>query len=456
MQHKLLDMKAVLKRQRDKAYFAVPSNFFWSAGSRRYYNFLMKSQWWSYEELRRLQMKKLSNLLEFVYKYVPFYRNFFNERKMQPRDIQTLDQLKILPIIDKTFVNDNYNEFVPEYQFKKVLPARTSGSSGESLTFKYSPEYLDIKNAANYRSYKWADKKWTDRTCSLKVPFNDCSDSIRFKRDFKTKNWSINTANLDDAAINRIIDIINDIRPDVIAGFPSVIYLIAMVMKDEKKEFNKRLKAIFTVGEIFTDEMRAFIEKIIGTKTYDWYGVTEGCAAAAQCEHGGYHMNVEYCYVETIEKNNLSHIVGTNLVNLAFPIIRYDTGDIGELLEGRCPCGRELPLMKPIAGRCTNFIYTSSGKKYFYSSFFSKIHETPIREYKIIQEKIDAIDLLLVPKPSFSQSDLDGIIINLKKALGEQMTVNARFVDKIERSQRGKHQVVECKLPRNSEYCQEN
>ena len=40
-------------------------------------------------------MKRLSNLLEFAYTYVPFYRDFFNEQKIQPRDIQTLDQLKI-------------------------------------------------------------------------------------------------------------------------------------------------------------------------------------------------------------------------------------------------------------------------------------------------------------------------------------------------------------------------
>ena len=262
-------------------------------------------------------------------------------------------------------MNDHYNKFVPEYHFKKVLPARTGGSSGESLTFKYSPEYLDIKNAATYRSYKWAGKNWSDWTCSLKVPFYDCCDTIQFKKNIKSKTWKINTANLDEAGINRFIDIINDLRPDILTGFPSVFYLTAMVMKDKKKEFHKKPKAIFTVGEIFPDEMRHFIEEVMRIKTYDWYGLVEGCASAAQCEHGGYHVNTEYCYVESIEKDNLSHLVGTNLVNLAFPIIRYDTGDIGELNEGRCPCGRGLPLMKPITGRCTNFIYTSSGKKYF-------------------------------------------------------------------------------------------
>ena len=112
--------------------------------------------------------------------------------------------------------------------------------------------------------------------------------------------------------------------------------------------------------------------------------------------------------------------------------------------------------MKPIAGRNTNFIYTSSGRKFFWADFFSQIHYTPIREYQIIQEEIDAIDLLYVPKPSFGRSDLEGMIINLKRALGQQVTVNAKVVEKIKRSPQGKYQVVVCKLLKNSEYCEEN
>jgi len=444
----MLDMKAALKRQRDKFYLYVPGNFFWRPGSWRYYRFLMKSQWWSSEELRRYQMKRVSELLEFAYTYVPFYRNFFNEQRIHPRDIQSLDQLEVLPVIDKTFVNDNYQQFVPEYNFKKLLPARTSGSSGENLTFKYTPDYLDIKNAATYRSYKWAGKNWSDWVCTLKAPRDDCRDPIQFKTDIKQKTWKINTANLDDASINRIIDIINELRPDIVTGFPSMMYLTARVMRDKNREFYKKPKAIFTVGEIFPDDMRNFIEDVIGTKTYDWYGLTEGCASTVQCEHGDYHVNAEYCYVETIEKDNLSRIVGTNLVNWAFPIIRYDTGDLGEFKEGRCPCGRGLPLMKPIAGRNTNFIYTSSGRKFFWADFFSQIHDTPIREYQIIQEEIDAIDLLYVPKPSFGRSDLEQMIINLKRALGEQVAVNAKAVENVERSLQGKYQVVVSKICR--------
>jgi phenylacetate-CoA ligase len=449
MRQKMLDMKAALKRHRDNLYLLVPGNFFWSRGAWRYYRFLMKSQWWSLEELRRYQMQKLSELLEFAYSYVPYYRDFFNEKKIHPRDIQSLDQLEIFPIIDKTFVNDNYQQFVPEYDFKKLLPARTSGSSGENLAFKYTPDYLDIKNAANYRSYKWAGKNWSDWVCALKAPRGDSRAPIQFKRDIRSKTWRIDTAHLDDASIDRIIDIINELGPAVVTGYPSIMYLIARVMRDKRKAFHKKPKAIFTVGEIFPDDMRNFIEEVIGTQTYDWYGVTEGCASAAQCEHGGYHLNAEYCHVETIEKDNLSRIVGTNLVNWAFPIIRYDTGDLGELKEGRCPCGRGLPLMKPIAGRNTNFIYTSSGRKFFWADFFSQIHDTPIREYQIIQEEIDAIDLLYVPKPSFGRSDLEGMIINLKRALGEQVTVNAKVVEKVERSPEGKYQVVVSKINRN-------
>jgi phenylacetate-CoA ligase len=406
----------------------------------------MKSQWWSYDELRRLQMSKLSKLLEFVYRYVPYYRNVFNELKIQPRDFRTLEHLKVLPIIDKTFVNDKYQEFVPEYQFDKLFPARTSGSSGENLIFQYSLDYLDIKAAANYRSFKWAGQDWSDRTCELKAPFDDSGGAMQFKKDPKLKRWYINTANLDDAALNRIVDNINDIKPDIIGAYTSLIYLAATFIRDKKKDLHKKPKAILTTGEIITDKMRDSIETIIGAKIYDWYGNTEGCASAAQCEHGSYHINSEYCLVESIEKNHSNHLVGTNLVNLAFPLIRYDTGDIGELLEEHCPCGRELPLMKPIAGRKSNFIYTPSGKKFIDPNFFSKILKAPIKDFQIIQDKFDSINLLLVKKASLNSIDLDKILTNLKKLLGEQIKVDVRFVEKIERSHMGKYQMVISKL----------
>jgi phenylacetate-CoA ligase len=351
-----------------------------------------------------------------------------------------------MPIIDKTIVNDNYKDFVPEYQFNKIFPARTSGSSGESLIFKYSHEYLDIKAAANYRSFKWAGKKWSDRTCFLKAPFDDNSGSLQFKKDPKSKIWALNTANLDDVAFDRFLDSINEIGPDYIGGFPSLIYLFSMFLKDKRKKLHKKPKAILTTGEIITNEMRNSIENIIGSKIYDWYGSTEGCASAAQCEHGGYHVNVEYCHIESIEKENLNHLVGTNLVNFAFPLIRYDVGDIGELLEQQCTCGRGLPLMKPIKGRKVNFINSPSGKKYFYHNFFSKVLNAPIKEFQIIQDRLDSINLLIVAKSSFNNSDLEKIINHLKKLLGEEMTIDVSFVEKIKRSRLGKYQMVVSKI----------
>ena len=37
------------------------------------------------------------------------------------------------------------------------------------------------------------------------------------------------------------------------------------------------------------------------------------------------------------------------------PLIRYDTGDLAQAVEGPCPCGRTLPSFGEIAGRYRRF-----------------------------------------------------------------------------------------------------
>ncbi|NOX62344.1 MAG: phenylacetate--CoA ligase family protein, partial [Chloroflexi bacterium] len=69
---------------------------------------LEASQWWSAEQLRELQNRKLRRLIAHVYQHVPFYRRVMDERGLTPDDIQTTDDLVKLPIVDKYILTEHY------------------------------------------------------------------------------------------------------------------------------------------------------------------------------------------------------------------------------------------------------------------------------------------------------------------------------------------------------------
>ena len=43
------------------------------------------------------------------------------------------------------------------------------------------------------------------------------------------------------------------------------------------------------------------------------------------------------------------------------PLLRYEIGDTGEMVEGACGCGRGLPLVRPTLGRSVDYITLEDG-----------------------------------------------------------------------------------------------
>jgi len=52
------------------------------------------------DKLRRLQGERLQELVAYAYEKTKFYRRKFDEADVKPSDIQTIDDLKKLPLIE--------------------------------------------------------------------------------------------------------------------------------------------------------------------------------------------------------------------------------------------------------------------------------------------------------------------------------------------------------------------
>jgi phenylacetate-CoA ligase len=127
------------------------------------------------------------------------------------------------------------------------------------------------------------------------------------------------------------------------------------------------LKAGIFGAEPWTEEMRQSIEKTLGIKAYDIYGLTEtsGPGVAFECEEQtGMHINEDHFLAEIVDPDTLEplpegekgELVFTALDKEAFPLLRYRTRDICVLSRKKCSCGRTLIKMAKPMGRSDDML----------------------------------------------------------------------------------------------------
>ena len=120
-------------------------------------------------------------------------------------------------------------------------------------------------------------------------------------------------------------------------------------------------------AEAWSEEMRQDIEKTLGIKAYDIYGLTElsGPGVAFGCSaQQGMHINEDHFYAEIIDpdtgevlpEGSQGELVLTALDKEAFPILRYRTRDICVLTREKCSCGRTHVRMSKPMGRSDDML----------------------------------------------------------------------------------------------------
>ena len=128
-----------------------------------------------------------------------------------------------------------------------------------------------------------------------------------------------------------------------------------------------KLKAGIFGAEPWTEEMRREIEKSLGIKAYDIYGLTEtsGPGVAFECcEQSGMHINEDNFIPEIIDpdtgevlpEGTKGELVFTSITKEAFPLLRYRTRDICVLSRKKCSCGRTLIKMAKPMGRSDDML----------------------------------------------------------------------------------------------------
>lgn len=123
------------------------------------------------------------------------------------------------------------------------------------------------------------------------------------------------------------------------------------------------IKVIIFTSETLTTEVREKLKAFFGedVRITARYSNTEQGVLGQEFEEGKYVINWASYYVEVLKMDSdepaaageLGRIVVTDLYNLAFPLVRYDTGDVATMVYSE----NGLPYLENLYGRKMDLIY---------------------------------------------------------------------------------------------------
>jgi phenylacetate-CoA ligase len=411
-----------------------------------------KRECWSAAQWKAWQEERLSYVLHRAATQVPFYRRYWSDRKRNG-DKPSWEYIENWPILGKDVLRAKGREFLADgCDVRKMFHDSTSGTTGTPLSL-YSRRETVRKLYALFetRWRRWhgvsGQEHWAIMGGQLVVPFH------QNKPPFWVYNAGLNQLYLSTHHVSLenakyYVGALLRFRTTHMVVYPSSAIILASAILEQRLE-PPPLKVIISNAELLTDQQREVLSTAFRCPVRNTYGMAENVVAASECECGNLHLWPEVGFIEVFSdeddtptgEGKTGRIVGTSLLNGEMPLIRYETGDRGCLSEARteCSCGRKMQILERVEGRSNDLIVTQDGRKIFW--FNPVFHGLKIIESQIVQERIDAVKVLIVVAPGFSKSDETVIVKRLRDRLGD-MSITIERRDSIPRAANGKFKAV--------------
>lgn len=417
---------------------------------------LEATQWWSAQQLAELQLARLRELLQYAYRYVPYYSGVLDQAGLPGGGIKTLDDLRKLPLLTKSMIRSN-QERLKSTRAQGLIRFNTGGSSGEPLIFYISPERVTHDVAAKWRATRWWGVDIGDPEIVLwgsPIELNT-QDRFRALRDRLLRTRLLPAFAMSQQQLEKFVEVIIKRRPRMLFGYPSALAHVAGYARERGIDMSRLgIRVAFVTSERLYEDQRSTIESVFGCRVANGYGGRDSGFIAHECPQGGMHLMAEDVIVEIVDEQGTSlppgqagEVVVTHLATRDFPFIRYRTGDVAALDNRPCACGRGLPLVREIQGRTTDFITAADGTVMHGLALIYVIRDLPgIKSFKIIQETKTLTRVLLVPGDEFKAENIDRIRGEFKARLGQNVDVQIEQVGEIPPEKSGKYRYVVSRL----------
>ncbi len=319
------------------------------------------------ESIRELQADRLRETVARAYENVPFYREALDEAGVSPDDIDSVEDVRELPMTTKEDFRDEYPDglfAVDDEEVRRIHAS--SGTTGKPKIVGYTDGDLDVWSEVVARSLSASGVEPGD-TVQNAYGYGLFTGGLGLH--YGIEELGATVIPIGGGQTQRQVEILQDLGSDVISCTPSYALYIAETAEGMGIDpTDLDLSTVIFGAEPCTEPMRREIEERLGVTGIDIYGLSEiiGPGVSNECHEAqdGLHIwedhflpeVVDPATGEPVEEGEEGELVLTTLTKEAVPVLRYRTGDLTTLDYEECECSRTMVRMDNVTGRADDLL----------------------------------------------------------------------------------------------------
>jgi phenylacetate-CoA ligase len=434
-----------------------------------WFDTLLRHEFLPADEQRAREARALSRLIRFATDQVPYYKHRFSRLKIAPSDVRQFADLPRLPSLTKLDLHQQARALrslaLPEGERLNGF-TQSSGSTGRPARVLQTNCSQGMFGLLKQREYRWFRFDPAGSCASIRLSSQlprAPKDEVRAEdtvcrlaawdyvgRFFETGpffGYAVTNS------LERLLSFLAERRPDYLISYSETLEHLALGCQEGKNADS--LRATLAISEQLTPSMRRRVERTFGVPVHQNYGLNEIGLVASRCpEVGRYHVHTEHCLVEVVDEQGqacapgqVGRILVTSLTNRAMPLLRYDTDDLAEAVDGPCPCGRTLPSFGNLVGRYSRIAFLPPGTLGLVGTIRDALENMPqdlsvsLRQFQLHQYRGGDFELRLVAVKALPAEFMERLNRAWKAAVGPH-SIHLRILEvgQIARSPGGKFQ----------------
>lgn len=413
--------------------------------------FLRESEGWSEEQIEEYQLTELKRMVGYAYENTKAYRALYESVEITPEAIQTVEDFRKLPFVEKEMIRDDLEGFSVRVAGRSHT---STGGSSTGIPFGfYRTDVAFAKELASkahqYHRIGWkeGDRQFVLRGVRIPSP-----NHMKFYPEFNELRCS--SYHLDSEWMEIYRQRAMDYRPEWIRCYPSTGYTFATFLRETGRPFPP-IKGILCASENLYDFQKDLLFEVFSARVFSHYGHSEMAVLAGFCEYEDtYHVLPQYGYAELIgrdgqpvtEPGRIGEIVGTSFIMDATLFIRYRTRDFAMLKGWGCSaCGRPYQIWERMEGRAQEFFVTGGGRYISATAAIAAMHDDiwdHIRQYQFFQEKAGEMTFKFIPKATCDQRIIEDVRTRLMTRFENDLEIEMEPVEEIPLTPRGKRRIL--------------
>jgi len=319
------------------------------------------------DQLEKLQLQRLQEIVERVYHTVPFYKKMFDERGLKPSAFKSLQDLSKLPFTTKQDLRDNYPFGMLAVPLEKIVRVHaTSGTTGKPTVGPYSAKDIALWAEVMARVYTAAGVTSQDVVHNA-YGYGLFTGGLGFHLGAEKVGATV--VPISGGLSKRQIMLMEDFGATALTCTPSYSLVLAETAAEMGVNIRERMRIKVGIfgAEPWTEQMREEIEAKLNLEAFDIYGLAEMVVPGVSVEcpyHEGLHIAEDHFLPELIDpdtgepvgEGKIGELVFTALTKEGMPLLRYRTRDRVVLNREKCACGRTLARMSKVRGRTDDML----------------------------------------------------------------------------------------------------